>query len=266
MLVDTHTHIFPDALAARVIPHMAQVCGTVPSTEGTLDSLLASMEKNHVDRSIILPVVTAPRQFDSINRFAAEANEKNENLCSFGGIHPDCEDLHGKLRLLQKNGFIGIKLHPDYQNHMVDDPCMIETVGEAVALGMYVVIHAGFDPVSPDLVHAPPVRSRHLIDAVGETGPSHIILAHMGGSEQFDEVRQYLIGTNVLLDTAYVVDRMPAQELEELILAHGANRVLFASDSPWGDVGKFANMVRALSLSDQQKEQILYQNALDLFF
>ena len=143
---------------------------------------------------------------------------------------------------------------------------MIETVGEAVALGMYVVIHAGFDPVSPDLVHAPPVRSRHLIDAVGETGPSHIILAHMGGSEQFDEVRQYLIGTNVLLDTAYVVDRMPAQELEELILAHGANRVLFASDSPWGDVGKFANMVRALSLSEQQKEQILYQNALDLFF
>ena len=133
MLIDTHTHIFPDALAARVIPHMAQVCGTVPSTEGTLDSLLASMEKNHVDRSIILPVVTAPRQFDSINRFAAEVNEKNENLCSFGGIHPDCEDLHGKLRLLQKNGFIGIKLHPDYQNHMVDDPCMIETVGEAVA-------------------------------------------------------------------------------------------------------------------------------------
>lgn len=58
---------------------------------------------------------------------------------------------------------------------------MIETVGEAVALGMYVVIHAGFDPVSPDLVHAPPARSRHLIDAVGETGSAHIILAHMGG-------------------------------------------------------------------------------------
>ena len=33
MLIDTHTHIFPDELAARVIPHMAQVSGTVPSTD-----------------------------------------------------------------------------------------------------------------------------------------------------------------------------------------------------------------------------------------
>lgn len=264
MLIDMHTHIFPDALAPRVIPHMAQIANTVPATDGTLAGQLDSMRQNGVDFAVVLPVVTAPRQFDSINAFALQINRTQKTLLSFGGIHPDCEDVPGKLAWLKEQGFLGIKLHPDYQNHMVDDDAMTALVRRAVALGLYVVIHAGLDPVSPELIHAPAQACRRLIDAVGESGAPHIILAHMGANAGYDEAEKYLVGQNVLLDTAHVADKISAEQLCRMICAHGADKILFASDAPWGQVGAFAERIRSLPLQQEQIAQICYRNAAQI--
>ena len=76
MIIDFHTHIFPDKIAARSIEALSKVSGVKAATDGTLNGLLVSMERSGVDLSVILPVVTKPSQFESINTFAAKVNEK----------------------------------------------------------------------------------------------------------------------------------------------------------------------------------------------
>ena len=101
MIIDFHTHIFPDAIAQKTIPFLEKRSGITAATDGTLNGLLHSMEQSGVDLSVIMPVVTKPSQFDSINVFAKNINEQSKgNVLSFGGIHPDCEDYKEKLEYI----------------------------------------------------------------------------------------------------------------------------------------------------------------------
>ena len=72
MIIDFHTHMFPDKIAASTISYLAGIIEeSHPYTDGTYESLKHVTEESGVDISIVLPIVTKPKQFDSINRFAA---------------------------------------------------------------------------------------------------------------------------------------------------------------------------------------------------
>ena len=70
-MIDFHTHMFPEKIAAKTLAFLAERCQTEPATNGMADGLLASTEEAGLDCSVVLPVVTKPSQFDSINRFAS---------------------------------------------------------------------------------------------------------------------------------------------------------------------------------------------------
>ena len=122
MIIDFHTHIFPDKIAAKTIESLAAIAGVKAATDGTLNGLLASMEKSGIEKSVIMPVCTKPEQFENINHFAKKINNTyGGKLISFGGIHPDCENPKEKLKYVKDMGLPGIKIHPDYQKVMIDD-------------------------------------------------------------------------------------------------------------------------------------------------
>ena len=99
MLIDFHTHTFPEELADKVVLKIAGDASIRHYTEGTNPSLLRSMDRAHVDMSVILPVVTKPSQCGTINKVAKEVNDKYfPRLLSFGGIHPDNEDYKDILK------------------------------------------------------------------------------------------------------------------------------------------------------------------------
>ena len=77
MIIDFHTHIFPEKVAEKAIPKLADVIHIAPSTNGTADSLLDSMARAGIHTSVILPTVTNVKQFDSIIRFAQSINERD---------------------------------------------------------------------------------------------------------------------------------------------------------------------------------------------
>ena len=52
----------------------------------------------------------------------------------------------------------------------------------------------------------------------------------------------------------------------DVIRAHGADRILFATDCPWGDPAEFVRFVRALPLTEEEREQIFHENAERLLF
>ena len=182
MVIDFHTHIFPDAIAGKTIAALEARSGIRAATDGTLTGLINSMERSGVDVSVIQPVVTKPSQFDSINAFAKSINEKYAGkLVSFGGIHPDCEDYRGKLRTIKEMGLPGIKIHPDYQGVMIDDVRYMNIIEYANELGLIIMTHAGIDIGLPEPVHCPPDRMRKVLDKIR---PEKMVLAHYGGWRQ----------------------------------------------------------------------------------
>ena len=71
MIIDFHTHIFPDKIAGRTLDYLSGIFGASPFADGTYTGLCNSMKKAGVDVSVSLPAVTKVSQVASINRFAS---------------------------------------------------------------------------------------------------------------------------------------------------------------------------------------------------
>ena len=262
MIIDFHTHIFPDKIAARTIEALEAKAGLTASTDGTLNGLLTSMEDAGVDMSVVLPVVTKPSQFETVNAFAASVNEQYKGkLLSFGGIHPDAEDYKKELDRIKELGLKGIKIHPDYQGVMIDDVRYMNIIEYADSLGLIILTHAGIDIGLPDPVHCPPDRMRKVMDKLH---PQKMVVAHYGGWSQWEEVYEYLAGENMYLDTAFTFDYIKEDIFYKILEKHGTDKVLFATDCPWGYQKKDVESLRKLDLTEEVKECIFYKNAKKL--
>ena len=121
MIIDFHTHAFPDFLAPRAIPTLAENSGLTPYHDGTAAGLIARMDKSGIDRSVVLNIATNAHQELSVNRFAVSLLE-NERLIPFGSVFPGSDTWEQTLDFLAKNGIRGIKLHPDFQQFDIDAP------------------------------------------------------------------------------------------------------------------------------------------------
>ncbi len=263
MFVDFHTHIFPDKIAPAAIKELADCCNSSPFTDGTLKGLTDSMKEAGVDLSVVLPVVTSPRQFESINRFAASLNE-NEGVVSLGGIHPDCEAIEEKLEFIKASGLKGVKIHPDYQKTFIDDPKYVEIISLCIEMGLYVVTHSGLDVGYPDPIHCTPDRILKLLSALPYHQDPRLILAHTGAYDMWDEVEEKLTGKNVYFDLAFCLDKIEPQQLARIIRNHGCDKILFATDSPWASQKEYVELFEALPLTKEEKELVAYKNALNI--
>lgn len=265
MVVDFHTHIFPDRIAAKTIKKLENIASVKAFTDGSEESLIASMEEAEVDLSVVLPVVTRPEQFDTVNNFAVWLNEKYQNkekrLLSFGGIHPDTLDYKKELRLIKDLGLIGIKLHPDYQNTYIDDLKYMRILDYASELGLISVIHAGIDIGFPDNVRCTPKRIRKVID---EAAPEKMVLAHYGSFGLWEDAEELLAGQNVYFDTAYTLGFIEDETFLRILKKHGADRVLFATDSPWSGQKESLVHLKNLAVSPKDFDKIAGQNAIKL--
>ncbi len=262
MVIDFHTHIFPDKIAARSIAALEDKSGIQASTDGTLQGLLASMDKNGVDISVILPVMTKPSQFDSVNTFAAQVNRQYAGrLISFGGIHPDCEDYKAELDRIKALGLPGIKIHPDYQGVMIDDMRYMNIIEYANELGLIIMTHAGVDIGLPDPVHCPPDKMRKVLDTIK---PEKMVLAHYGGWKQWEQVYECLAGENVYFDTAFTFDYIDRDMFIKIFEKHDHSKILFATDSPWSDAARDMEALRAMEIAADEMEDILWRNVCRL--
>ncbi len=263
MIIDFHTHIFPDKIAEKTIAHLSAKAHIPPFSNGAASGLEDSMRAAGIDLSVALPVLTSPAQFESVNRFASEVNARYErgegHILSFAGIHPDCEDIEGKMQLIRESGFRGVKIHPDYQGTYIDDDRYVKILTCARAHDLIVVTHAGVDEGFPDLpVRCTPERVLRLLDRVPY---GKLVLAHMGGNQMHEEVLRDLAGREVYFDTAYVLRFIGKEMFQRTLAEHGEDRILFASDSPWSGQAQDVNILRSFSLDEKTEEKIFGGNA-----
>ena len=257
---DTHVHIFPDKLEGKVLPKLSLISGTPYYGTGILADTTEKMKNYGIDGCLFLNIATNVRQQASVNNFAFELCQKGYS--AFGSVHPDAEDSIEMLHNIKEQGLKGVKFHPDYQEFMVDDKKMEAIYAECEKLGLIAAFHAGWDPLSPDLVHCPPERLKNVAEAFPKL---KIIAAHMGGMKRKDEVKAYLAGRkNIWLDTAFASFSLTSDELFELIRLHGTERVLFATDFPWSTPDTESALIENTALTESEKEAIYYYNAAEL--
>ena len=259
MIIDFHTHIFPDRIAAQAIERLSTSGNIKAATDGTLTGLFASMDRSGVDLSVVLPVATKPTQFVNIQSFAESLNEQfSDRLLSFGGIHPDSANFRRQMNMIADLGMKGVKIHPDYQGVMIDDIRYMRIIDYACELGLVVITHAGVDISMENSVYCPPKKMRKVLD---ELKPDKMVLAHYGGFAMWDEVYEYLAGENVWFDTALIYGYISKEQFMKIMEKHGSDKILFGSDSPWSDMKTAVEWIKSLSLPKKVEEDIFSGNA-----
>lgn len=275
MIIDIHTHTFPDNIAERAITKLAAAANIQNRVSGTFSSLSESSRQNGVELSVLLPVATKSAQSEGINRNAVNinANSCKTHILSFGAIHPDNANYKELINFLEANNIKGIKLHPVYQDTAVDDIKNLRIIEYANEHGLAVTIHAGYDIGFPGNELSDVKRIRRMIDLVK---PTKLILAHMGGWMQWDDVENYIIGLpGIYLDTAFTIDEvilpdgktaknpsgLSKERLVKIARTHGVSRILFGTDSPWGSQNASIDNICKCAFTEQEKSLILGENA-----
>ena len=266
MIIDFHTHIFPDKIAGATIEALSKNASIPSHSDGTKAGLYSSMENAKIDISINLPVVTRPKQIDSINSFARELNREKATqgrVISFAGIHPDTENTELWLEKIKAEGFLGIKIHPDYQGVFFDDERYIKILRKAKELDLITVTHAGFDGAFVGHeIKCTPRRVLSALDKIG--GYDRLVLAHLGGNELYSDVYNDLAGKDVYFDTSYVLKETSKKDFLKMVERHGEEKILFATDSPWQDQKEMAEILCGYGLGRAATEKILSENAKKL--
>lgn len=266
MVIDFHTHIFPDHIAERAIKKLATSANITAFLNGTKSDLYRSMVEAKVDISVLLPVVTDPGQTESINRFAVEITEEYEKaktagFLSFGGAHPKSPTIKEDLKWIQKNGLKGVKFHPDYQGTYFEDISYVRAIDYASELGLISVVHAGVDLAFPEDVHCTPRMAAKVIE---EVKPKNLVLAHTGGHQMWDEVEEWIVGKDVYMDISFSLHKISKDQFVRIIKKHGIEKFLFGTDSPWGAQKEVQELLEEMPLTREEKEKILWKNAVKL--
>ena len=264
MIIDFHTHFFPDRIAEKTVSLLSAKASIPFYSNGTSTMLLEKMQEAGVSIAINLPVLTNPASFESLNGYASGINESfnGKGIISFAGIHPDCDDIEGKMAWIKSAGFLGVKLHPDYQATYFDDGKYIEILECAKEHDLIVLTHAGYDVGFPDSpIHCTHDRARRVIEKVGH---KKLVLAHLGGVKAMGNVMNTLCGLDVYLDTAFVLRYVGKENFLKILEKHGEDKILFGSDTPWSDIAADVNILRSFGLGEKTEEKIFCENAKKL--
>lgn len=259
MIIDFHTHCFTDDIAFRAVSAIAKAADIPARSDGTVSGIRTSMKMAGIDKSVLLSIATKPQQTPKINQWAISIQDSD--LIPFGTIHPDFDDWKKELVRLQQAGIRGIKFHPDYQQFYVDDPKMFPIYEMAAQLGLIIIFHAGVDLGLPEPYHCPPQRMRQVVRAFPE---AKLVAAHMGGYQYWDDVERYLVGEAVYLDTSFSLHEMSQKQFLRILSGHGTDKLLFASDSPWGSQSEEVERLRDIELPESVRRAIFGGNAAKL--
>ncbi len=263
MIIDAHTHIFPDKQAAFILKNTADLFGVPTFGLATTADLLMQMDESGVDYAVIHMVAPAPSNVRDTNTWLI--NLKQDRFIKFGTIHPHFKEFDDELKRLSDNNVTGIKFQPDIQQFDPDDRSTTYALYEAIARhNMTVMFHVGGEPLpgpddrsKPDMIHRVAVDFPDLI----------IIAAHLGGLNMWDDVYRFLAGMdNIYMESSLSYPYIHPDLAEKIITKHGHEKIFFGTDYPFGSIKKSLEAARSVPfLTEEQSLDILGRNAYNFF-
>jgi predicted TIM-barrel fold metal-dependent hydrolase len=259
MIIDFHAHAFPDHLAERAITTLEEGCNVKAKYNGKISSLLQSMDNNNIDKTVICSIATKPNQFDPILEWSKSI--RSDRIIPLPSIHPDNDNLKEKIKIIFKEGFKGIKLHPYYQEYILNAEKIFPVYEEMQKYGLLLVSHTGFDIAFPRDRIADPVK---IIDVLKKFPELKFIATHFGAWKDWDEVEKHLISKPIYMEISFSLELLKSDQSERMLTNHPSDYLLFGTDSPWTDPKNTLNILNSLKIKDEIKNKILYKNACSL--
>lgn len=259
-VIDFHTHAFPDALAARAMKTLIdEAPGVVAFLDGTVASLLRSMDSAGIQRSLLCCIATKPAQFDPIFEWCRQI--RSDRLIPVPSIHPADPEAIRRIERISAEGFKGVKFHPFYQDFYLDEDRMLEIYRKLCDEDLFAVVHTGYDIAFPRIRRADPARILKVLDAFPKL---KLITTHLGGWEMWDEVDSMLIGRNIYMELSFGLESLEPETARSMLMRHPEDYLLFGTDSPWTDQKNALSLLRNLALPEKKLPRILAGNAVSL--
>ncbi len=254
-IIDAHCHIYPDAIAPKAVSAIDTFYDGLPSRhyEGRSEDLIKVGKETGVDHFVVFSVATSAHQVASINRFiAGEVEKAGGCMTGLGTMHLESEDMEGDLNQILQLGLKGVKMHPDIQDYVIDDPRAMNIYAMCEEKGVPIYVHTGdyrYDRSNPN-------RTVNVLKAFPKlkfVGP------HFGGWSVWSEVADTLTKySNIYVDTSSCFYTMKPDEAVKLIRAFGSDHVMFGTDYPmWAD-NKDIDYIENLPITDKEKDDIFF--------
>ena len=259
MIIDFHTHAFPDTLAGRAIPHLEAEGDITAYLDGTVSSLIRTMDETGIDASVVASIATKPEQFSSILRWSLEI--ATDRIIPFPSIHPADVSAVEQISEIKQSGLKGVKLHPYYQEFSLREDRIKAIVARIEREGLVLLLHTGFDLAFDMRRIADPEM---ISEVLSEFPGLKLVATHYGAWEDWDEAEKYLIGRDVYIDTSFSFPYLGVERAAEFLNKHPDNYVLFGSDSPWGSQRIDLQIIDSFRLSDGRKAKLFGVNAMKL--
>lgn len=220
------------------------------------ETLLASMDRNDIDRAVIAPVQPPAYDLALQNDWIAGLQSQYAGrLIGFCRVDPrqGAAARSDLQRCVRDLGLRGLFLHPFEEGYKIDGVASIEVLRDAGRLGIPVIVASGYPWVS----HASQVAF-----AAARAPDTTIVMTHGGqinisGLAQADAFTALERTPNLSIGTNGVYRQ---DFLEECVQRFGAERVLFLSLAPVFDQWFELQRVLAMHIDEEQRGLILGGN------
>ena len=292
-VIDFHTHVQPTV--AEGIAFQEGYGFTDPPRNGTPSELIPLMDEAGVSRTLMVPWMPARDvlqqriaqregsvdeairealrrevvgEWFALNRWATElVAEQPDRLCCLVGIDPllmSESELREEVRDQLARGACGIKIAPLFIGATPDDPRVAITFELASEHGVFVLSQAGADGYRGDPAWGHP---RHFEAVLAAWPDVDVQLAHLGLGAEEEVARLTGRYANLFADTSARLQAVgqpgewSLEEAAECFRRIGTDRVIFGTNYPMHDPRQFVEVIRAMPLREDEREQILHLNA-----
>jgi len=263
MIIDAHTHIFPEKSAENILRITSQKFKVKVYGKGTASDLIAQMDENGVNYAVIHMVAVNPKAANMINTWLINISEPR--FIKFGTLHPHQQDYQQEIERLREHGIRGVKLQPDVQGFTVDNRDLTYPLYEELAQkGLIVMFHVGGNPIPGSNQRSTP----KMVLRVAEDFPElTIIAAHLGGLNMWNEVITTLAGReNIYMETSMTYENIPPAIAETIIRKHNPKKIFFGTDYPFAPIKSCVERAQNVSfLTQKEKDDLMGLNAHRFF-
>jgi len=273
MIIDFHTHVIPPQIKKNRSKYIdSDSCFAILYSQkdaklATADELIADMDKNEVDISVItnigwttheLCVETNDYILESVARYP-------HRLVGFCTVQPNSYDAAiDEIERCVQGGIRGVgELRPDMQLFDLNDGEVIEPFIDVISKHKLILLTHASEPVGHQYPGKGAITPDMLYPFITNFPDLIIVCAHWGGGLPFyalmPEVKQAM--RNVYFDTAASPLLYSHQVYHHVIQLVGADKILFGSDYPLLAQNRLISEIRSLDLPEETRNLILSGNA-----
>ena len=273
MIIDFHTHVFSPQIKKKRSKYIdSDSCFAILYSKkeaklATADELIADMDKNKVDISVItnigwttheLCVETNDYILESVARYP-------QRLIGFCTVQPNSYAAAiAEIERCATGGIRGVgEMRPDMQLFDLKDEQVMEPFIEVIRKYKLILLTHASEPVGHEYPGKGGVTPDILYPFITSFADLTIVCAHWGGGLPFyalmPEVKQAL--HNVYFDTAASPFLYSPQVYNQVIQLVGGDKILFGSDYPLLTQNRLLSEINSLDLPEETRNLILSGNA-----